>query len=94
MEDPAEAFEDLRDKNDLEMLLTNEQFMEEGLGVHPSADGGRVGGVGRARKSGRGGEQHPTKGKLVPPVDKVWAEKWRRDLKIAGVRVFSNKRLF
>lgn len=91
MEDPAEAFEDLRDKNDLEMLLGNEQFMEEGFGVHPSADGGRVGGIGRARKSGRGGEQNLTKGKLVPPADKVWAEKWRRDLKIAGVSILPIK---
>ncbi|PPQ67652.1 hypothetical protein CVT25_012680 [Psilocybe cyanescens] len=75
VEDPAEAFEDLRDKNDLEMLLSNEQFMEEGFGV---------GGIGPARKSGRGGEQVQERGKLAPPADKVWAEKWRKDLKIAG----------
>jgi len=78
VEDPAEAFEDLRDKNDLEMLLANEQFMEEGFGEHAS---------GRARKSGRGeiaSNKSFSQGKLVPPVDKAWAEKWRKDLKIAG----------
>jgi hypothetical protein len=43
---------------------------------------------GRARKSGRGeiaSEKTPSQGKLVPPADKAWAEKWRKDLKIAGV---------
>ncbi|KDR81878.1 hypothetical protein GALMADRAFT_90297 [Galerina marginata CBS 339.88] len=84
VEDPAEAFEDLRDKNDLEMLLSNEQFMEEGFGLKASLGGGRAGGVGRARKSGRGGDQSLGKGKLSPPADKAWAEKWRKDLKIAG----------
>jgi len=79
VEDPAEAFEDLRDKNDLEMLLANEQFMEEGFGEQAS---------GRARKSGRGllaRDKSPSQGKLVPPADKAWTEKWRKDLKIAGV---------
>jgi len=84
VEDPAEAFEDLRDKNDLEMLLSNEQFMEEAFGGKAAV--GRVGGIGRARKSGRGGEQVLGKGKLTPPADKVWVERWRKDLKIAGVR--------
>ncbi|TFY74100.1 hypothetical protein EWM64_g9912, partial [Hericium alpestre] len=32
IEDPAEAFEDLRDRNDLKMLLGHEQFMREGFG--------------------------------------------------------------
>ena len=32
VEDPAEAFEDLRDRNDLKMLLNHEQFMREALG--------------------------------------------------------------
>ena len=31
VEDPAEAFEDLRDICDVKMLLSNEQFMKEGL---------------------------------------------------------------
>ena len=31
VEDPAEAFEDLRDRNDLKMLLNHEQFMREAL---------------------------------------------------------------
>ncbi|KIM49513.1 hypothetical protein M413DRAFT_15557 [Hebeloma cylindrosporum] len=78
VEDPAEAFEDLRDKNDLEMLLANEQFLEEGFGEQAS---------GRARKSGRGqlaSAKFPSQGKLVPPANKAWMEKWRKDLKIAG----------
>ncbi|KAL1681188.1 acyl-CoA N-acyltransferase [Schizophyllum commune] len=66
VEDPAEAFEDLRDVNDLRMLLGNTQFMEEAFredGV--SHGGGRVGGVGRAGRSGRGGGGgQKAKGKL------------------------------
>jgi histone acetyltransferase 1 len=85
VEDPAEAFEDLRDKNDLKMLLSNQQFMTEGFGEQESHGGGRVGGIGRGGKSGRGGAKKASKGKLVPPVDKVWTEKWRKGLKIAGV---------
>ncbi|KAF8870694.1 histone acetyltransferase type B catalytic subunit [Gymnopilus junonius] len=78
VEDPAEAFEDLRDKNDLQMLLSNEQFMQEAFGVQTA------GSTGRRRKSGRGGDLSLGKGKLSPPADKVWVEKWRKDLKIAG----------
>lgn len=88
VEDPAEAFEDLRDKNDLKLLLSNQQFMAEGFGGQESHGGGRVSGIGRGGKSGRGGakkEASASKGKLVPPVDKVWVEKWRKELKIAGV---------
>lgn len=32
VEDPAEAFEDLRDRNDLKMLLNHEEFYSEGYG--------------------------------------------------------------
>ena len=87
VEDPAEAFEDLRDKNDLQMLFSNPQFMAEGFGGQESHGGGRVSGIGRAGKSGRGAKKgaSASKGKLVPPVDKVWVEKWRKQLKIAGV---------
>ncbi|KAF8520175.1 histone acetyltransferase type B catalytic subunit [Hysterangium stoloniferum] len=35
IEDPAEAFEDLRDKNDLQMLLENTAFTSEGYGQPP-----------------------------------------------------------
>jgi len=86
VEDPAEAFEDLRDRNDLRMLLSSKTFMEEGFGDGAvSYSGGRVGGIGRGRKSGRGGiESAAAKGKMGPPADKVWVEKWRSDLKIAG----------
>lgn len=92
VEDPAEAFEDLRDKNDLKMLLANEQFMQEGFSGEVSHGGGRVGGVGRTGKSGRGGTGVSTKGKMGPPADKAWVEKWRKDLKIAGVSFSSNIR--
>ncbi|KAG9094587.1 histone acetyltransferase 1 [Ceratobasidium sp. 370] len=57
VEDPSEAFEDLRDRNDLKMLLSLEEFMRQGEGAS---------------------------GKLGPPMDKQWAEKWRKDLKIAS----------
>nr|GAT53690.1 histone acetyltransferase type B catalytic subunit [Mycena chlorophos] len=87
VEDPAEAFEDLRDKNDLLMLLGNKQFMEEAIGADSvSHGGGRVGGVGKGGRSGRGGNKSAAapKGKLGPPVDKTWREKWRSDLKMAA----------
>jgi len=77
IEDPAEAFEDLRDRNDLKMLLGLKQFMEEGFGTNESSTGGRVGPI-RRTKSTSGA------GKMGPPVNKVWAEKWRVHLKISG----------
>ncbi|KAK2460635.1 hypothetical protein APHAL10511_007105 [Amanita phalloides] len=78
VEDPAEAFEDLRDKNDLQMLLSNEQFMQQGFGQHAlSHGGGRVGRTGKAKK-------REMIAKLGPPTDKAWAEKWRRELKFAA----------
>lgn len=87
VEDPAEAFEDLRDQNDLKMLLSHARFMAEGFGGEAvSYGGGRVGGVGKSGKSGRGGgDVVAAKGKLGPPTDKAWAEKFRLELKIAGV---------
>ncbi|KAJ7632131.1 histone acetyltransferase type B catalytic subunit [Roridomyces roridus] len=86
VEDPAEAFEDLRDKNDLLMLLGHQQFMEEGFGGGSvSHGGGRAGGVGKGGRSGRGGTASVSaKGKLGPPTDKPWAEKWRTEMKLAG----------
>ncbi|KAG6829850.1 hypothetical protein H0H92_003293 [Tricholoma furcatifolium] len=86
VEDPAEAFEDLRDRNDLRMLLSHQKFMEEGFGGSAvSHGGGRVGGIGRSGKSGRGGTDiNIAKGKMGPPSDKVWLGQWRSDLKIAG----------
>ncbi|KAJ7118794.1 acyl-CoA N-acyltransferase [Mycena epipterygia] len=86
VEDPAEAFEDLRDKNDLLMLLSHQRFMEEGFGGESvSHGGGRAGGIGKGGKSGRGGNATvTTKGKLGPPAEKPWVEKWRKELKIAG----------
>jgi len=83
VEDPAEAFEDLRDRNDLAMLLGNTAFMAEAFGSDVlSHDGGRVG---RARASARAGTRaKPPAGKLGPPADRVWLERWRKELKIAG----------
>ncbi|KAJ6620254.1 acyl-CoA N-acyltransferase [Mycena sp. CBHHK59/15] len=77
VEDPAEAFEDLRDKNDLLMLLSHQRFMEEGFGSDSvSHGGGRAGGVGKAVAVANG--------KMGPPAEKPWVEKWRKELKIAG----------
>ncbi|KIJ63313.1 hypothetical protein HYDPIDRAFT_29571 [Hydnomerulius pinastri MD-312] len=88
VEDPAEAFEDLRDRNDLRMLLAHEQFMQEGFGsqdVTASHGGGRVQKVkSRARATPMSAPGRVKgRGKMGPPVDKAWAEKWRKDLKIA-----------
>jgi histone acetyltransferase 1 len=84
VEDPAEAFEDLRDRNDLAMLLGHTAFIAEAFGSDVvSHDGGRVG---RARVSARAGTRAKSAGgKLGPPVDRVWLERWRKELKIAGV---------
>lgn len=83
VEDPAEAFEDLRDRNDLKMLLSHEQFIREAFGKQGM--GGSSGGGKVVRKKDLGGKKG--KGKLEPPSDKMWMEKWRKDLKIAGVSV-------
>ncbi|KAG0705310.1 acyl-CoA N-acyltransferase [Suillus ampliporus] len=88
VEDPAEAFEDLRDRNDLRMLLAHKQFMQEGFGGEAVSHGG-----GKVRKQKTRARATPMgassgmvkgKGKMGPPVDKAWAEKWRTQLKIAG----------
>ncbi|KAI0737870.1 histone acetyltransferase type B catalytic subunit [Daedaleopsis nitida] len=87
VEDPAEAFEDLRDRNDLKMLLANEKFMREGFGPEAvSSNGGKVGGVGNGRSKARGKARTMRigAGKMGPPAERSWLEKWRTDLKIAG----------
>jgi len=88
VEDPAEAFEDLRDRNDLAMLLGHMAFMSEGFGDDAvSHGGGRVGRT-TARKAAKGKARgKATGGKLGPPADRAWLEKWRKDFKIAGVSV-------
>ena len=78
VEDPAEAFEDLRDRNDLKMLLGLKRFMEEGFGTNGPSTRGGVGPIRRTKSSSGAG-------KMGPPVNKAWAEKWRIQLKIAGV---------
>lgn len=93
VEDPAEAFEDLRDRNDLMMLLGHAAFMSEGFGADAvSHGGGRVGRTKRTSAQGKGRGKAKAKaagGKLGPPADRAWLERWRKDLKIAGVRIFS-----
>jgi len=81
VEDPAEAFEDLRDRNDLAMLLGHTAFMSEGFGSDAVSHGG--GRVGRGRNPAKG----KTGGKLGPPSDRAWLERWRKELKMAGVRI-------
>ena len=78
VEDPAEAFEDLRDRNDLKMVIGLKRFVEEGFGTNGSSKGGGVGPIRRTKSSSGAG-------KMGPPVNKAWAEKWRVQLKIAGV---------
>ena len=90
VEDPAEAFEDLRDRNDLKMLLSNAQFMQEGFGSDGVGGGVSHGGGKVIKGKSRGvnvnaGRVGRGKGKMGPPAEKGWVEKWRKDLKIAGV---------
>ncbi|KAI0082849.1 histone acetyltransferase type B catalytic subunit [Panus rudis PR-1116 ss-1] len=82
VEDPAEAFEDLRDRNDLQMLLNHEEFMRSALGEELT---GAAGGVGPVRNHGVNGVKKRGKsmGKLGPPTDKAWLAKWNSELKIA-----------
>ena len=61
------------------MLLGLKQFMEEGFGTNGSSTVGKVGPIRRTRSS--------SGGKMGPPMNKAWAEKWRVQLKIAGVRL-------
>ncbi|KAI0355017.1 histone acetyltransferase type B [Trametes cingulata] len=81
VEDPAEAFEDLRDRNDLKMLLANEKFMREGFGPEAvSSNGGKV----PRTKRGKGRTMRAGAGNMGPPADRGWLEKWRTELKIAS----------
>lgn len=89
VEDPAEAFEDLRDRNDLRTLLANERFMNEGFGAQSATASHGGGRVQKARSRLRSVPQSSGgkgRGKMGPPVDRAWSEKWRKDLKFAGVR--------
>lgn len=82
VEDPSEAFEDLRDKCDLRMLFTQREFMTEAYGLSEdfAMDGTDVPAAIARPPAG--------KGKLGPPTEKEWAERWRKKLKIAGVSFF------
>ncbi|KZV70737.1 histone acetyltransferase type B catalytic subunit [Peniophora sp. CONT] len=84
VEDPAEAFEDLRDRVDMRMLLKQTQFMQEAFGDSSltSAGGGKVGGVRPGGRAAKRAAKH--KGKMGPPSDKAWLEKWRVQFKLAA----------
>ncbi|OCH85215.1 histone acetyltransferase type B [Obba rivulosa] len=85
VEDPAEAFEDLRDRNDLMMLRNEERFMKEAFGdeeEHPDED--TLADVIKGDIGADGGMLRQRRGMLDPPVDKAWAEAWRVELKLAG----------
>ena len=43
IEDPAEAFEDLRDKTDLRMLFNHKEFIDEAYGYPTSGKSGKLG---------------------------------------------------
>ncbi|KAG8853503.1 histone acetyltransferase 1 [Tulasnella sp. 330] len=74
VEDPSEAFEDLRDKCDLRMLFKNNEFMREAYGLSEAE-----------LANGTSSAPPPaSKGKLGPPTNKEWAERWKKQLKIAG----------
>lgn len=92
VEDPAEAFEDLRDRVDMRMLLKQTQFMQEAFGDTSlaSAGGGKVGGVRPGGRAAKRAAKH--KGKMGPPSDKAWLEKWRVHFKLAAVRFPKNIR--
>ncbi|KII89281.1 hypothetical protein PLICRDRAFT_109895 [Plicaturopsis crispa FD-325 SS-3] len=79
VEDPAEAFEDLRDACDLRMLLSHSVFIEEafGTGANTGGGGGKVQ-KGKSKARGKG------RGKMGPPAEKGWLEKWRVEFKIAS----------
>ncbi|KAJ3552859.1 hypothetical protein NM688_g3931 [Phlebia brevispora] len=77
VEDPAEAFEDLRDRCDLTMLLNHETFMREAFGEE--AEGHSVGRPNKGKEKAK-----EKRGKMGPPFDKAWLEKWRKELKIAS----------
>ena len=72
------------------MLLGHAAFMSEGFGSDSASHGG--GRVGRkrtpAREKGKKAAAAAAGGKLGPPADRAWLERWRKELKIAGVRIF------
>ena len=79
VEDPAEAFEDLRDRCDLTMLLAEDTFIQEAFGAE--AEGHSVGRINKGKAKAK-------RGKMGPPVEKGWLEKWRLHFKIASVSIF------
>ncbi|KAH7103851.1 histone acetyltransferase type B catalytic subunit [Auriculariales sp. MPI-PUGE-AT-0066] len=81
VEDPAEAFEDLRDKCDLNMLLAHESFMAEASGIVPATLSNSA--VPSKGKPGAKRSRRPRTA-LGPPTDRAWAEQWRLRLKLAS----------
>ncbi|KAI0293401.1 acyl-CoA N-acyltransferase [Russula brevipes] len=89
VEDPAEAFEDLRDRNDLAMLLSHAAFMSEGFGADAvSHGGGRVSRARTSRKRGARQRQRRQRRRGESSVRRRIARGWRalerKELKIAG----------
>lgn len=102
VEDPSEEFEDLRDKADLRMLLGHKEFIGEAYGAYTNGKLS-VGRDAKARRSLARAENDDSKvqergirkrassvAMLGPPTKKKWAERWRKELKLAKVsRIFS-----
>lgn len=63
----------------MRMLLAHREFIAEALGVEIETEGKGIDGkMGLSLVKG--------KAKLGPPAERGWVEKWRRELKMAGVR--------
>ncbi|KAH9934953.1 histone acetyltransferase type B catalytic subunit [Fomitopsis serialis] len=90
VEDPVEAFEDLRDRNDLKMLLADSAFMGEALGegwesaAKPQQRAKRHRAVTNGNGNGNGATKTRAVGKLGPPADRGWLERRRVELKMAS----------
>jgi len=70
VEDPAEAFEDLRDRNDAKLLA----FMSEGFGDAVVSHGVFRRTTAPTAAQGRT-KRKATGGKLGPPADRTWRER-------------------
>ncbi|CAE6512502.1 unnamed protein product [Rhizoctonia solani] len=78
VEDPSEAFEDLRDRNDMKRLLSISLPLEGMMLVIDPAP------LPRIHRYSQAFMQEGKAEKFGPPADKAWVEKWRRDLKMAS----------
>lgn len=69
------------------MLVAHAQFAAEAFGEDGLRGGSAGGGPVRHGRAGAKGKGKAKEGKLGPPVDRAWMERWRVELKIAGVRI-------